>query len=232
MDESKRPPIDFDEGSPNDEEPRQDLDQLEQGVVLERADRRQKEERAETKQTLRMNYAVHDGYTEGHLQEEAERRREREEARAEESGAEKEPDRYIVKSFAELMIRGKELGNGARVRIWDKGIEEGVNHTTNPPLRFQRAVDWVGKYIDGSFYRVRMPYSFEFDCFGPDLNQPGKLTGFWGGRIIESNFPEWAGEIDLGPDRSGHTQEWYQGVFDQLKRDEEASRARRRGKRV
>ncbi len=122
---------------------------------------------------------------------------------------EESPERHIVGSFAELIVRGRET---RKIRIWDMGIREGFNE--NAGKKYLEAVPEAGSYIDGTIYQPRST-ELSFDVYGPDLNNPeGKRVAFWGGRINSKNIEtEWANKIDLGKDDSGRNQDDYVKLF-------------------
>jgi len=208
MNEFKKPPIDYDEGLPSEETNSDGLDQYEKIEVTKRLAGTNNKENLSRDQIDDKHFARREKTSENQVEE--------------------EPEQYLVRSFAELMIRAEEKSHGYRVRIWDMGITEGTNTKIAPPKKYQEAVTMTGSYIDGVIFRVRMPFEFEFDCYGPDLNNPEKRVAFWGGKITENNFDEWEDKIDLGKDWSGHSREWYEKIFAQKKAEDELRQMRRR----
>lgn len=221
MPESIKPPFDYEEGSPNNEEAAtaSDEERPHQFPDDERSSSNKPNENigaADRERPAQPLDTPPPQKTDPVMVEKA-------------STPEKETQRNTVKSFAELMVRGDKMNTGARVRIWDMGIKEGINYNATPNLWYQEAVPEAGSYIDGRFFRVEMPYRFIFDCFGPDLNNPGKAISFWGGTVNSENFSEWADKIDIGPDYAKHSQDWYEQMYQQeVRRYEEREASRRR----
>lgn len=103
------------------------------------------------------------------------------------------PERITVQSFAELMIRGMDAFNqtaGRRVRTWDVGVEEGLNTRVEPNLKYQHAVSRKNDYIDGTIFKVRMPYDITIISSGPDLNREGGKVQFLLLQLMKSLLTE------------------------------------------
>ena len=146
--------------------------------------------------------------------------------------AKKEPERHIVHSFAELMMRAKTGSGSNRIRIWDMGTTVGTNEGTH--RKFLNPIDQQGSFLDGLIHKIRFPYRISFAVFGPDPNDPtGQETeGFFGDEFNEDGFnAKWAGRLDIGKDTSGHNEEWYKIAYHQevaRAKAEENRRNRRR----
>lgn len=122
------------------------------------------------------------------------------------------PERHIVESFAELIIRGQDAKT---IRIWDMGTEEGYNESIEK--KFLKAMSEPGSYIDAKIYQARS-YQLTFNAYGPDLNAPGgNDIAFWGGCINSDNFDvEWADKVDLGPNNSGRSANDYEELLKEM----------------
>jgi len=124
------------------------------------------------------------------------------------------------------MVRARD-SHDKRIRIWDMGREERFHEPTK--RKFFQEVPMPGAYLDAVIFQIKWPYSLSFNAYGPNLNNPDERNErFWGGRIGRDNFEtEWAGKVDIGPDLSGHSQEWYEGMYEAERAKGEAEQERR-----